>query len=103
MTVRVLPTRQTIDQVRDALARDEPWFYEFQFSNGAATKASDDLAALVHRTRADLIFPLLDELVGERWPATRCLDVACNEGWFAMQLAARGAAHVTGIDIRAEH
>jgi tRNA (mo5U34)-methyltransferase len=101
--VRAIPSGRSLEHVSATLASNEPWFYEFRFSNGAATTPSDDLSGLVHRTRAEMIFPLLDDLIGDRWPATRCLDMACHEGWFATQLAARGAAHVEGIDIRAEH
>jgi tRNA (mo5U34)-methyltransferase len=98
-----LPSLRTADAIQAALAGGEPWFYDFRFSNGASTAVQGEAVPWVHRTRAEMIFPGLDEALGQAWSSTRCLDVACNEGWFSAQLAARGAAEVRGIDIREEH
>ena len=80
-----------------------PWFYPFSFSCGADTEPLlDENAREIHRSRAQMIYPHLDRLFAGRWPQVSCLDIACHEGWFGFQVAARGAALVQGIDIRPE-
>jgi SAM-dependent methyltransferase len=99
----VIPTSRGLQEVQEKLSEHSPWFYEFRFSNGAITDTSDALALVIHRTRAQLIFPFLDAMFEGRWSEVRCLDMACHEGWFASQVAMRGARGVVGIDIREEH
>lgn len=98
-----IPSFQQKDETQNALNKAEPWFYEFQFLNGASTKQNHGVIDAVHKTRAEMVFPMLDDIIGENWSKTTCLDIACNEGWFSSQIAARGAAKVTGVDIRKEH
>ncbi len=101
--LRPVPTDRAPDDVASALSRFDDWFYDFSFSNGASTSAPDRMTSEIHSTRAELIFPLLDEAYGSRWPDLSCLDLACHQGWFAFQLAARGARDVLGIDVRPRH
>ena len=42
-------------------------------------------------------------MFGDRWERIECLDMACHQGWFAVQAALRGARRVHGFDVRAEH
>ena len=63
----------------------------------------DNVGNEIHATRAEIIFPFLDELFGDKWQQINCLDIACNQGWFSSQIAIRGAHRVTGIDIRENH
>jgi SAM-dependent methyltransferase len=79
------------------------WFYDFEFSNGGRTRGPDELTRIIHQSRAGLIFPYLDNLYGDQWTEIECLDVACHQGWFAVQVALRGAKKVHGIDIREQH
>jgi len=91
---------QALQRKLDALG---PWFYRFEFDNGArAESLADENALRIHQSRAQCIFPFLDEHFKGRWRDVSCLDVACHEGWFAFQIAQRGAKLVKGIDIRAE-
>ena len=46
---------------------------------------------------------MLDQRFENRWRDVRCLDMACHQGWFAMQTALRGAREVHGVDVRPEH
>lgn len=92
--------REAIDQGLHARA---PWFYAYEFTNGAHTEAPPGETQEIHTDRADAIFPHLDRLFAGRWADVRCLDLACHEGWFSMQVAQRGAASVFGIDLRPEH
>ena len=101
--LHVIPTARALPGVEAALSENAPWFYRFAFSNGAFTETQDEVADTIHETRADLVFPLLDTVFHGRWDQVRCLDVACHEGWFATQIALRGAREVIGIDIREEH
>lgn len=98
-----LPSNESPRRLKERLGQGAPWFYRYVFSNGVETDGPDPTTQAVHDARAHLIFPLLDRIVGERWGASECVDLACHEGWFAMQLAARGAAAVRGVDIREEH
>jgi len=101
--VLALPADDRPDLLKKRLASEGAWFYRFSFRNGVETDPPDPITQAVHDTRARLIFPVLDQLVGDRWSTTECVDVACHEGWFSMQLAARGASRVLGFDIRGEH
>src|SRR5690349_21200761 len=98
-----IPTNETPRRLKERLSSHGTWFYRYSFSNGVETESVDQVTQAVHDTRARLIFPLLDRLVADRWADTECLDLACHEGWFSMQLAARGASRVVGLDVRSEH
>ena len=98
-----IPTDEAPKQLKARLASHGRWFYRYAFSNGVETEPPDPVTQAVHDTRARLVFPLLDRLVADRWSSTSCLDIACHEGWFSMQLAARGASSVLGLDLRSEH
>ena len=78
-------------------------FYSYQFTNGVETDGPDEVTQAVHDVRARMIFPWLDQLIGSSWPEARCIDLACHQGWFAIQLALRGAQSVLGVDLRPEH
>src|SRR5690242_17581760 len=77
-----------------------PWFYEFEFQGGEKTEVMDSSAAKIHESRARVIFPFLDRHFAGRWDKVSCLDIACHEGWFSLQVAQRGARSVRGIDVR---
>jgi tRNA (mo5U34)-methyltransferase len=91
---------QSLQAKLDALG---PWFYRFEFDNQARTESFADPNALgIHESRVQCIFPFLDRYFDTRWRDISCLDIACHEGWFAFQIAQRGARLVKGIDIRPE-
>jgi tRNA (mo5U34)-methyltransferase len=100
--IRPIPTRLTAEEVQTELSRHGDWFYDFEFANGAATSAPEEIVRDIHNTRADLVFGALDRIFRRRWSKVECIDLACHQGWFAIQTALRGA-HVRGIDVRAEH
>jgi tRNA (mo5U34)-methyltransferase len=101
--VAPLPSPFPKDRVASELDRFDDWFYEFKFSNGAETRAVHPDLPATHEARAELVFPYLDEVFGDRWAEIDCLDMACHQGWFAIQAALRGARRVFGVDIREEH
>lgn len=98
-----LPTELERRNVEAALGAHDDWFYEFSFVNGASTGIGDPFVADTHATRAELVFPMLDDVFARRWSEVECIDMACHQGWFAVQTALRGAARVHGIDVRPEH
>ncbi len=85
------------------LQQHDSWFYEFEFENGATTQVRSKAVSEIHRTRAGIVFPFVDRYFHDRWSQVTSLDVACHEGWFATQIALRGARSVDGIDIRPDH
>jgi len=101
--VRDLPTELERERVEAALGAHDDWFYEFNFANGASSGLVDPFLKTTHETRADLVFPVLDQTFGGRWSDVDCLDMACHQGWFAMQTALRGVKRVHGIDVRPDH
>jgi tRNA (mo5U34)-methyltransferase len=93
----LLPT----EGLKARLAALGSWFYEFEFDNEVRTECfADENALRIHQSRVQCILPFLDKTFEGRWRDVSCLDVACHEGWFAIQIAQRGARFVKGIDIR---
>jgi tRNA (mo5U34)-methyltransferase len=102
-SVRKIPSRSQKIETESVLSRYDDWFYNFEFSNGAATTVTDSLVNKIHTDRAEIVFSFLDQIYEGKWQQTDCLDIACNQGWFSSQLAVRGARRVTGVDIRQRH
>ena len=82
------------------LERFGPWTYPFQLSANVVTPLAVDWLAPSHETRTRLVFLKLDEIYGGRWQEISCLDIACNEGFFALEVSRRGARRVLGFDAR---
>ncbi len=82
----------------DEIERLAPWMYEFTFADGAQTPLLSEHLRAIHAVRLAMIVDLLDVASLQR--DTTVLDVACNEGWFGLELAKRGATSVLGIDSR---
>jgi tRNA (mo5U34)-methyltransferase len=101
--VKKIPTELSQNETKEKLLKYDNWFYEFKFSNGAKTDVSCDITRRIHQTRAEMIFPFLDQMFQRNWDEARCLDIASHQGWFAFQLALRKAHEVLGLDIRDEH
>ena len=100
--IRPIPSRLPAGEIERELKRYDDWFYEFGFANGAMTAVDEPLVRQIHETRARLVFDRLDRAFGKRWRRVACLDMACHQGWFAIQAALRGA-RVRGVDARPEH
>jgi SAM-dependent methyltransferase len=82
---------------------ERQWFYPFKLPSGRVTEPYvPDHIAPVHSTRREMMFAALDPLYAGRWDGVRCLDLACNQGYFSMLLAQRGCAEVLGIEARQE-
>lgn len=99
-----LPSSLSRDDVQNRLDRfKDAWAYAFEFDVGASTAPREPIDGVIHRSRAELVFPWLDRHFAGRWDRVRCLDLACNQGWYAFQLALRGSDEVIGVDVRPEH
>jgi len=101
--IRKIPSLSPKLETENAFNQYNEWFYPFEFTNGANTVVKDNQVNEIHLSRAAMIFPFLDDLYKGRWDSVSCCDIACHEGWFATQIALRGAKNVLGIDVRADH
>ena len=81
-----------------------PWFYEFDL--GTLGRTSSMLPAEVqpiHKSRLNMVNAAIDRVFApERLRTIRCLDVACHEGFYSVEMAKRGIPQVLGIDVREE-
>lgn len=83
-------------------ARD--WFYEFALPDGSRTKSylPEDVQQ-IHATRLELLERALDGSVGRDCAGLTAVDLACHQGWFALNLARRRFDSILGIDARETH
>jgi len=81
-----------------------PWFYEFDLGPyGKTTSKLPNNVKQIHETRLQMVNTALHVyLTSERLHTLSCLDVACHEGFFSIELAKRGVRQVLGIDVREE-
>ena len=84
--------------------RARPWFYEFELPDGTRTQSHlPPGVEKIHETRLALLDQALDAAVGRDCSALTAVDLACHQGWFAMQLARRKFRSILGVDAREEH
>src|SRR5258706_2757792 len=95
---RPSPDTTLLDQVR---ARK--WFYEFALPDGTRTECyMPPGVEKVHTTRLAILEGELERRFGGDLSWLTAVDLACNEGWFALLIARRGAK-MLGLDLRTEH
>jgi hypothetical protein len=84
--------------------RARPWFYEFALPDGTRTESYLPKGVeRIHETRLLLLERALDAAFGRDCSALTAVDLACHQGWFAMQLAKRNFRSILGVDARDEH
>ncbi len=79
------------------------WEYCLSFSHGLTTALNstfDDDTVRFHRYRSKLVSGTGCELLGDDLASGRIADLACHCGVFSLDLAQRGAGHVTGLELR---
>ncbi|MAZ79982.1 MAG: hypothetical protein CMD72_04475 [Gammaproteobacteria bacterium] len=81
------------DQV-DAFAKIQPWNHNFILSDGTETRPGNFKSPGKNSNKLERLEPILDSL---DISGKRVLDLGCNEGFFSINLAERGAS-VIGID-----
>lgn len=88
----------------EELALQKTWFFPFELPSGRRTKCLLDAdVARIHDSRWRMLRAALEPLCDGDWSQLSCLDVGCNQGYFALQLAQLGCQRVVGIDARAAH
>lgn len=88
---------------KEAEILDREWFYPFRLPSGRVTRTYDDgRLDPVHATRLEMIDRALAPL-GPDLSGLTAIDLACHQGYFALELAGRGLDRVLGIDVRPEH
>jgi SAM-dependent methyltransferase len=95
-----LSREQLVEQVRLL----GPWYVPFRLGHDVSTI---DITSKIGREnvegylfRRDLINATVAEVLGEDFSESTVLDIGCNSGFFSLDLAARGAKHVDGVDLR---
>lgn len=94
-------TKSAQELEREILSRE--WFYKFTLPSGATTRTyvSGDILK-IHDTRVEMMFSVLDPLIGTHWSQTRCIDLSSHQGFFAYHLAKK-CKTVLGLDFQPEH
>lgn len=92
---------QTVGAELEAELRSPvPWMYPWQLTLSVGVPFTTPELADVHRTRLELIEPVVRQALSAAGPRATAIDLGCNEGWFAHRLLEWGAARVVGVDIR---
>ena len=76
-----------------------PWSVPFRLGHDLMTTSSP-LAREKMLFRLDLINGTVAALLGENLTHTTVLDLGCSAGFFSLDIAAKGAEHVDGFDLR---
>lgn len=99
---RQTPTDE-LDQL-EAKALERSWYYPFVLPSGQAVECQlNEEVRRIHTDRLQMILQALRPVVGTNLEATSCLDIGCNQGYFAANLAARGCQKVVGLDMRPQN
>jgi hypothetical protein len=77
-----------------------PWIYPWRLRDGSEVRVANSELPSIHRTRAELIEPLVREAFAAAGRGATALDLACNEGWFSHRLVEWGASRVVAVDVR---
>lgn len=82
-----------------------PWLVPFSLRHDVSTIWRNTPQGLQnidgYLFRRELITGTAAELLGDELGASSVLDLGCSAGFFSLDIATRGAAHVDGVDIRA--
>lgn len=85
---------------RDELA---PWGFWFKLAPGITTKKLGILGRNRLVCRSHLITDTVEKLLGNKIAGATLLDMGCHSGFFSMDIASRGAKHVTGVELRSDN
>ena len=79
-----------------------PWFYDFDLGVHGRTESKLPVEVRpIHTTRLQMINTVLDAYFKTASAKTiACIDIACHEGFYSIEVAKRGLKRVLGIDIR---
>lgn len=99
------PITIPIDEMQEEIRRLSPWTYHVEVP-GATTighNTYNEGTIRFHRYRGNLICNAVAQLLGSNLTTSTILDLGCNCGFFTLEMAARGALHVLGLDFRQEN
>ncbi len=89
---------------REAELFDREWFYPFKLPSGRTTPTyNGGQLDQVHATRLEMMDSIIQPMFGQRYAQTSVIDLACHQGYFSLNLAARGCQPVVGLDARESH
>lgn len=100
------PADVDVDEVDRRIEELGPWRVPFDLGDGRVTMPDSIERAVTESRilyRRDLIVSTVRELLGDELGRSTVLDIGCNSGFFSLDLAALGAGHVDGIDLRPEN
>lgn len=82
-----------------------PWRLPYRLAYGITTMTDPTWRVARDRIlyRRSLITATVAELLGDDLERSTVLDLGCNNGFFSLDLADRGAARVDGVDLRPEN
>ena len=94
-------------ELRERVKALNPWFLPFRMRDDFYTMNMDTPLAVEATERVlfrrDLIAGTVAALLGSDLGDSTVLDIGCNSGFFSLDMAARGAKHVDGIDLRQQN
>ena len=96
----------TADEIAARVDAIGPWDVPFRLGHGLCTMAEGMVAAVARRRfwyRVELINGAIARLLGDELGRSTVLDVGCHSGLFSLDLAARGATAVDGVDLRPQN
>jgi 2-polyprenyl-3-methyl-5-hydroxy-6-metoxy-1,4-benzoquinol methylase len=97
----------SIEELRNEVRVRRPWFLPFHMRGDLHTMDINSpiakQAASRVQFRSELIVGTAVQLLGDDLAHTNVLDIGCNDGFFSLDIAHRGAKHVDGFDLRPEN
>jgi SAM-dependent methyltransferase len=78
-----------------------PWGYGIQLRRGVTTAVPLALERMVYRSH--LISGTVRRLLGKDLDRSTFVDLACNHGYFSLEMAYFGAKQAVGVDLRPEN
>jgi 2-polyprenyl-3-methyl-5-hydroxy-6-metoxy-1,4-benzoquinol methylase len=95
---------QSSSDLRSRVDELQPWDVPFRLAHEQSTMGTDMAAAVTARRllyRLQLVNDTVTRLLGDDLAQATVLDIGCHSGLFSLDLAAKGARHVDGVDLRA--
>ncbi|MGA9334852.1 MAG: class I SAM-dependent methyltransferase [Rudaea sp.] len=90
------------EKIRQALGKT--WFYPYVLPDGRPLPSSHQgRVDAIHTTRAAMLDAFLAQSFGNARSGQTAIDLACHQGFYAMQMARAGFGRVDAVDVRAEH
>jgi len=100
------PRREISEEIQllEDQVMEREWYYPFELPSGNKVRCyvSPEVCG-IHTDRLAMVNSVLDETFEGNLSEFSCLDVGCNQGYFAAKLAERNFRKVVGIDARPQN